>query len=115
MKQSLADDAGLDGAVVGVQLTLHLVAIFGRGAMQMLIAAVTGQRFLSAIQKWYANAPIWRTACLKACSICYVATEEMWRVRERPFSIGCFVEHRTAHMIVWMIGAHHHEERPINA
>jgi hypothetical protein len=53
--------------------------------------------------------------CSQPHMIFYVATDEMWRVRDRTLSMRCFVEHLTPHMIVWMIGAHHHEGGPINA
>ena len=45
LKQSLADDAGLDEErVVSVKLALDVVAVLERGTMEMLIAAVTAPR-----------------------------------------------------------------------
>src|ERR1700732_4438768 len=44
LKQSLADNAGLDEDVVSVKLALDVVAVLERGAMEMLIAAVAAQR-----------------------------------------------------------------------
>ena len=44
LKQSLADDAGLDEDVISVKLALDVVAVLERGMMEMLIAAVAAQR-----------------------------------------------------------------------
>src|ERR1700739_641375 len=44
LKQSLADDAGLDEDVVSVKLALDVVAVLERGTMEMLIAVVAAQR-----------------------------------------------------------------------
>ena len=44
LKQSLADDAGLDEDVISVKLALDVVAVLERGTMEMLIAAVAAQR-----------------------------------------------------------------------
>ena len=44
VKQSLADDAGLDEDVISVKLALDVVAVLERGTMEMLIAAVAAQR-----------------------------------------------------------------------
>ena len=44
LKQSLADDAGLDKDVASVKLALDVVAVLERGTMEMLIAAVAAQR-----------------------------------------------------------------------
>ena len=40
LKQSLADNAGLDEDVISVKLALDVVAVLERGTMEMLIAAV---------------------------------------------------------------------------
>ena len=44
LKQSLADDGCLDEDVVSVQLAPDGVAVFGRGAMEMLVAAAAARR-----------------------------------------------------------------------
>ena len=43
LKQSLADEPCLDEDVVGVELALDVVAVFERGAMEMLIAVIAAQ------------------------------------------------------------------------
>ena len=40
----MADDACLDEDVVCVELALDVVAVFGRGAVEMLVAIVASQR-----------------------------------------------------------------------
>ena len=44
LKQSLADDAGLDEDVISVKLALDVAAVLEPGTMEMLIAAVAAQR-----------------------------------------------------------------------
>src|SRR5277367_483159 len=44
LKQSLTDDSRLDEDVVGVQLAPDGVAVFGRRAMEVLVAAAAAQR-----------------------------------------------------------------------
>jgi hypothetical protein len=44
LKQSLADDSRLDEDVVGVQLAPDGVAVFGRRAMEVLVAAAAAPR-----------------------------------------------------------------------
>jgi hypothetical protein len=44
LKQSLADDPRLDEDVISVKLAFDGVAVFGRGAVEMLIAVVAAQR-----------------------------------------------------------------------
>jgi hypothetical protein len=44
VKQSLADDACLDEDMVCVELAFDVVAVFGRGAVEMLVTIVSPQR-----------------------------------------------------------------------
>ena len=70
LKQSLADDAGLDEDVVSVKLALDVVAVLERGTMEMLIAAVAAPRLHVGHPEMVGEGTdSWRTACLKVCSI----------------------------------------------
>ena len=52
LKQSLADDAGLDEDVVSVKLALDVAGVLERGTMEMLIAIAARRGFMLDIQKW---------------------------------------------------------------
>ena len=65
LKQSLTDDSRLDEDVVGVQLAPDGVAVFGRRAMEVLVAAAAAQRSSCARARIRSrgSAPASRSTC----------------------------------------------------